>query len=288
MSLASPEHKRLGLARLLMGALLLLRTTPILTPLHPSFLNETWPLFGWPPSGWHASAFDLALPPRWVALLCVVRALATVAFAVGIRARAAGIATGILGYIVLSQDVLGYFNSIHLLYASAVLLAVAGGGAAIAIRPEPARAPRSGLALIRWFVASVYAWSGLAKLNAGWLEGATLARLHDERILGGGLVDWLLVSQAGRLGCAWGIVALELSLGPLLLWRRTRRPAIVVALVFHALVEHAVRPDVFGLAMAALLVTTFWESAPPVSPELSGGQRECFRRGTAAQAFTAR
>jgi hypothetical protein len=40
----------------------------------------------------------------------------------------------------------------------------------------------------------------------------------------------------------------------LLLWRRTRRPAVVAALAFHAVLQVTVHPDFFGFAMAALLL----------------------------------
>jgi Vitamin K-dependent gamma-carboxylase len=257
-ALGESRFRVLGLARVFIGTLVLVRTTPLLAPLRVAFLRDTWPLLGWPPRGWHVAAFDLALPDGIVASLCVLRTIAVAAFTLGAWTRASGIATGALGYLALSQDALSYFNTLHLLYASTVLLALAGSGSRLALRRERSRQSDSGIALLRAFAVSVYAWGGIAKLNPDWLQGDALEQFSRERVIAGMLADAALGSRAGRLACAWTVVALELALGPLLLCRATRRFALPGALAFHVLLEGSVHPDVFGFAMAALLVT-FWE-----------------------------
>jgi hypothetical protein len=259
------DVRPLGLARVLLGALVLLRTTPLLAPFHPPFLSGASPLLGWPTHEWHFAATGLGLPDVAVAALCVVRTLAATLFAAGVRAREAGVAGALAGWLVLAQDESGYINTLHLLYMGMAVLAVAGSGAAAALRPERAVLPESGVLLLRAFVASVYAWSGIAKLNASWLAGEALASFHAQGIVRGPLVDALLASHAGQLVCAWGVAALEIALGPLLLVRRTRRVAVVLALALHALLEVTVHPDVFGFAMAALLVGCWARGAAPSS-----------------------
>jgi hypothetical protein len=254
MTSAREELRMLGLARVAFGGLVLLRTTPLLAPLRIPYLRETAPLLGWPTAAWHFPAFGPALPASVVAVLCIARTLAVILFAAGVRARAAGIAGGMLGWLVLAQDAMSYVNTLHLLFLGMVVLAASGAGGALALRPEPAIDPRSGLALTRALVVSVYAWSGLAKLNASWLRGDALAQLHEYRIVHEGLAESLLASATGRATTAWIVAAVELGLGPLLLWPRTRRIGIVVALALHAGLELSVHPDFFGFAMAALLL----------------------------------
>jgi hypothetical protein len=244
----------LGVARVLFGTLVLLRTTPLLLPLHVPYLGSTFPLLGWPTPAWHVAAWGLGLPASVVAALCIARTLAVLLFTLGIHARASGVAGGLIGWIVLAQDATGYINTFNLLFLGLVVLSMSGAGSAWALRAEPEIDPRSGLALTRAFVVSVYAWSGIAKLNSPWLHGEVLQQLRTSGIVRGWLSDALLSSATGCTAAAWGIAATELAVGPLLLWPRTRRPAVVAALAFHAVLQVTVHPDFFGFAMAVLLL----------------------------------
>jgi hypothetical protein len=58
------------------------------------------------------------------------------------------------------------------------------------------------------------------------------------------------------------VVAFELSLGPALLVRRTRRIALLAAFAFHGLLQLTTSPDFLGFGMCALLVAC-WEQRPP-------------------------
>jgi hypothetical protein len=255
MSPGREELCMLGVARACFGGLVLLRTTPVLAPLHIPYLEGVMPLLGWPTATWHVAAFGLALPASVVAILCVLRTVATILFALGVRAGPAGLAGGVLGWIVLAQDVMSYVNTLHLLFLGMVVLAVSGAGSAFALRPEPIVDPRSGLALTRALVASVYAWSGLAKINASWLSGDALGQLQQYQVVHGVLAESLLTTAPSRALVATGIATIELALGPLLLWRRTRRATLFLALALHLGLEISVHPDVFGFAMAALLLS---------------------------------
>jgi Vitamin K-dependent gamma-carboxylase len=245
----------LGIVRVLFGAIVLCRTTPLLAPFHIAFLGPAYPLLGWPAATWHVPMAGVpALPTGIVAALCVARTLAVVLFTVGVRAREAGIAGGLLAWAVLSQDAGAYINTFHLLFLGLIVLGVSGAGSTWAWRPEPEVDRSSGLALTRALVVSVYAWSGFAKLNGSWLRGEVLERLHAGEMVRGPIADKLLTSTAACEAAAWVVVATELALGPLLLWPRTRRAGWLVALAFHATLEITVHPDVFGLAMAVLLL----------------------------------
>ncbi len=252
----SAAAQRLGWARAALGALFLLRSTPLLLPLHVPFLAGTAPLLGWPTHAF-AGAPWIALAPGVVAALCVARTLAAAAFMLGVQTRAAGITAGVAGYLVLAQTPFEFLLTLHLLFLGTILLAVAGGGASFALRPEPRRDVLSGQQLMRWFVASIYPWAALAKLRPDWLDGRTLALYHADGSLRGALADFVLSDPARCTLVAVGVVATELALGPLLLWRRTRRYALAVAVCFHMVLQVVASPDFFSWEMLALLVC-FW------------------------------
>lgn len=249
------DLKMLGVARLVFGGLVLLRTTPALRFLHVPYLENASPLLGWPSGGWRIAAGGLALPAVAVAGLCIARTLCVLLFTVGVRSAEAGVTASILGYIVMAQNIMGYVNTLHLLLLGMLVLAASGAGSRLALWPERANDPRSGLFLVRAFVVSVYAWSGLAKLNGSWLRGDALTQLHASAIVRGPLGDAVLASPSIAAVVAWVVAATELALGPLLLWPRTRRAAVVGAVLLHAALEAAVHPDFFGFAMAALLLS---------------------------------
>ncbi len=253
----------LGVVRLLFGVIVLCRTTPVLAPFHVAFLGPAYPLLGWPAAAWHVPMAGVpVLPATVVGALCIARTLAVVLFTVGVRAREAGVAGGLLGWAVLSQDAGAYINTFHLLFLGLILLGVSGAGSTWAWRPEPEVDRSSGLALTRALVVSVYAWSGFAKLNASWLRGEALEGLHASAMVRGPIADGLLTSTAACEAAAWTIALTELALGPLLLWPRTRRAALLAALAFHATLEITVHPDVLGFAMAVLLLAFLAPEAP--------------------------
>jgi vitamin K-dependent gamma-carboxylase len=101
-------------------------------------------------------------------------------------------------------------------------------------RGEPPDAvPAWVLWTLRGLVGMVYAFAGLAKLNPDWLlRGQPLAIwLPQDADLP--LVGPLLAEHATALAVSWAVVAFELAIVPLLLWRRTRLAAYLTAVAFH-------------------------------------------------------
>jgi hypothetical protein len=75
-------------------------------------------------------------------------------------------------------------------------------------------------------------YAGLVKLNPDWLRleplGMWLARLSDAALIGPLLEqDWVVAVAS------YGVIAVHLIGAPLLLFRRTRIPVIIVYFVFH-------------------------------------------------------
>jgi hypothetical protein len=246
--------RALALVRIAVGALLILRTTPLLTPLHLHFLRGVAPLLGWPDRGFHAPVPGLGLPAAVVAVLCVLRTAAALALLAGVWSRVAGVVAGLTGYLVLAQDELGFVQTLHLLYGSALLVGLTDASAALALAPDRPRAPRSSLWLLRLWVASVYLWAGLAKLHADWLDGRALGFFVESGALGGPLAGALLATPWRRMLVARAVAAGELALGPALGHPRTRPFALPAAFAFHLGIELMARPDLLGWIMMSLLL----------------------------------
>ena len=140
------------------------------------------------------------------------------------------------------------------LYWAAIVLSLTDAGGEFSLFPTAVRYPEPSRWLVRIFLASIYFWAGLYKLRADWLDGRTLELLQQS----GALTSRFMHSEPQRRVAAWLVVAFELSLGPALLVRRTRRTALLSAFAFHALLQLTTSPDFLGLGMCALLVAC-WE-----------------------------
>ncbi len=259
--------KRLAIARVVVGLIFLVRTTPV-----ASWLGFAWgeqALMGSGGGGWHPVPFAFALPAGALMAFAIVRTLAALAFCVGFQSRWAGIAASALGYLALEQDPMSYVNSLHLLFSSTLLLALADSQTTLAIGPRPASSPRTSVWLIRGLAMSVYAFSGLAKLNSDFLSGHALTTLHTDGELTGAIADLVCASFLRTRAISILAAAFELLIPWLLMCRRTRRAAVIVALAFHLLIEQSMHPDVFGWLMVTLLFTFASTQARSVSAQES-------------------
>ncbi len=245
----------LGHSRVALGLILIVRTTALSRLLPWTVSHVSVPLLGWPEHGFRAAWGGLEVPDGVVIALCVLRTAAAVLFTLGLWTRAAGTVAAVAAFAVLSQDAFGFKFTLYTLFVGTWLLAISGAGRHFALRPSPSGTAGSSRWLVRGFVASVYAWSAIAKMRGAWLGGETLHTLYQTHYLTGDLADVLFATVAGCRAAAWGVVATELLLGPMLLLRRTRLVGIVLAVGMHAAYEWTAHPDVFGWVMAALLVS---------------------------------
>lgn len=126
-------------------------------------------------------------------------------------------------------------------------------------RPELrwATVPSWALWLVRFHIAVPYFFGGLAKLNGDWLAGAAmrdfLALNTDAPWVG----SWFATSNAALL-FAWGGLVFDLSVAPLLLWRRTRILAYGSSALFHLANHFLFSIHIFPWFML-LATTVFFE-----------------------------
>ncbi len=247
----SPRSPR-SLARVALGLVLLVRTTALANLLPIPLAHVRGPLLGWPEPGFDLAWGGLVLPASVRIALCVVRTVAALAFLLGLRARTAGLVAGTCGFLALSQDPLGFVFTLYVLFAGTMVLALTDA----ATDADEGSSTR----LLTLFVASIYVYSALAKLQGEWLSGRTLLALAEDGLLSGPIAALLIAHPALRAAAAVAVFLVELALPALLLVARTRRLGIGVALALHASFELGAHPDVMGWVMAALLFSV-WRPA---------------------------
>jgi hypothetical protein len=167
-------------------------------------------------------------PGEWMYVHFALLGVAAVGVMAGCYYRLAAFSMwGLFTYVFL-LDQARYLNHFYLLSLLCFLLACVPAHHALsidawrvpAIRSETA--PAWALWIVRFQVAVPYVFAAIAKLNADWLAGEPLgAWLHAT----GGRIPLLF---------AYGGIAFDFSIVPLMLWRRTRPFAFAAAVAFHA------------------------------------------------------
>jgi hypothetical protein len=252
-----PSLRPLAWARVAFAAVVLIRTTPLIRLIDPMIGGDVHTLMGWPSpaGGLRAAAFGWELRPGVVMALCVLRTVAAALLLVGWRPLLSGLVTGLVGYVVMVQDVFSFTFTQTLLFVGSAVLATTDCAAELSVRREPARSPRTSLYLVWAFVTSIYFWAAFCKLRRDWLDGRALGLFYDEGKLRGPLADLLLGTAARRAVAGTAVAATELALVALLWAPRTRVAGLVIALGLHVTIEQIARPDVFGWAMLSLLLS---------------------------------
>ncbi|MBK7408485.1 MAG: HTTM domain-containing protein [Saprospirales bacterium] len=88
------------------------------------------------------------------------------------------------------------------------------------------------LAILPFLMGVVYFYGGIAKINVDWLQGEPLKtwlRHKDDMPV----IGWLLAKEGTAYLMSYGGMLLDLSIAFLLLFRKTRLPALAAALFFH-------------------------------------------------------
>ena len=119
--------------------------------------------------------------------------------------------------------------------------------------------PRWTLWLLRFQLGVPYFFGGIAKINRDWIFGEPmrtwLKDRNDTRFIGQFFEEEWCVN-----GFVWGGMLLDLFVIPLLLWKRTRIPAMIVMALFHLL--NTVLFDI-GVFPWLMLIATVIVFTPP-------------------------
>lgn len=171
-----------------------------------------------------------------VTLLVVFVGVAAACLALGWHTRvAAAVFLVAFGWIELI-DATTYLNHYWFVTILAALFVVAPAGAALSLDSRAAGGPRpvawGWIWLVRFQVAVVYGFAGLAKLDADWLDGLPL-RLWLPARAGLPIVGPLLEEPGAARALAIAGAVFDCAIVPLLLWPRSRPWAWPVLVAFH-------------------------------------------------------
>jgi len=122
-------------------------------------------------------------------------------------------------------------------------------------------APAWALWIVRFQIAVPYFYAGIAKLNPDWLSGEPLgAWLRAQR--GTPVIGPILANSQTPLLLAFGGIIFDLSIVPLLLWRRTRALGFIAAVLFHGTNSLMFQIGIFPALMLGATAMFFEPSWP--------------------------
>jgi hypothetical protein len=223
------------------------------------------------------------LPPPWMHVVFVVLGLAATCITLGLAARAAAGVFCVLFSYAHFADLTNYLNHYYLVSILCGLLAAMPCDRAFAIsrRAHEDTVPTWCWWLLRFQIACVYAFAGLAKLQADWLVRALplriwLAGAADVPMVGG----WLTRPEAAVL-LSWAGAVFDLTIPFLLLVKRTRLLGYAAVVLFHLLTARLFRLGMFpAFMMAASLV--FLSPSWPRRSRTARGRSVCVARNAEA------
>jgi len=196
------------------------------------------------------------LPWPGMHVLFGILALAAIALIVGWHTRlAAGLFCLLFSYAHFA-DLTHYLNHYWLITLITGLLAFLPSGRlwSLDARRRPAGhafVPRWTLALLRFQVACVYLFAGIAKLRSDWLVHALPLRIWLPGSADAPLVGPLLVHPDAALVISWAGALFDLTIPLWLSWRRSRPLALVAVLAFHLATVPLFRLGMFPFLMLA-------------------------------------
>ena len=182
-----------------------------------------------------------------------------------------------------------YLNHFYLIALLAVLLAIVPAHRVWSVdswsrrQPPGSSVPTWSLWLLRFQIAVVYVYGGIAKIEPDWLRGEPMTTWLS-RADHVPLVGPLLTLDGAGVAAAWAGLFFDLLIVAAVAWRRTRVVALLFAAMFHAINHELFNLGIFPyLAFAALLLfcdpawprTTWYrlggrEPTPMVRPDDTG------------------
>ncbi len=194
----------------------------------------------WPGQGMYVHFAALGVLAVGVMIGCFYRVCATL-MAIGFT------------YVFLLERA-NYLNHFYLICLICFIMACLPAHRAMSVdawrkrRIRSQTTPTWTLWLLRFQIALPYFFGGIAKLNADWLAGEPLQTwLFDDRQSAFGPFS----AHAAALGLSWGGMLFDLLIVPMLLWRRSRPLALVLALAFNVTNAHLFQIGIFPWFMIA-------------------------------------
>jgi hypothetical protein len=248
------DPRPLGLARIGVGVAAILKaliTIPVLFRLiKPEIL--ALPYFDW-------------VPRPTVSLVVVIGSfwlVSAVLFTLGWRVAVSGSALTATLALVLAIDQQTYSNHLYLMAWLVFLLTLARAGSGFSVSRSDEPVVRWPVLLLMVQLSVVYGFSGITKINPGFLSGSVLAGS-----LQGGLIPVpdSLITPRFLSALAVVVIAVECALA-LLIWHSRLRPAVMALGVgLHASITLFMSPTaelvVFSLQMLALYPLFFAHGA---------------------------
>ncbi|MSP25256.1 MAG: vitamin K-dependent gamma-carboxylase [Myxococcales bacterium] len=192
-----------------------------------------------------------------------------------------------------------YLNHAYLLSLVALLLLFAPAHRAVSVdaQRDPSLYARSieawPVLLVTGLVSLVYVFGGVAKFNLDWLAGEPIRHWLQDAAQEMPSIAPVLTSELAVNAIVFGGLAFDLTIVPLIVWRRTRALGVVLSVAFHvtnALIFHIGVFPWFMLAVTSLYCSPRWPYRMPVfGPELSQwlAAPRHLRTGTTARAAIA-
>jgi hypothetical protein len=225
------------------------------------------------------------LPPPLMYAVVIGLAVLGLCIALGFHTRAAAalFAAG-FAYTELIDASL-YLNHYWFVTLAALWLAVIPASGCASVDRGPGTVPAWAVWALRGQLAVVYAFAGLAKLNADWLWHALPMRLWlpdraNQLPVAGALLEQTWVAFA----MSWAGAAFDLTIVGWLLWRRSRPFAYAAVVAFHLATLALFQIGMFGWVMIALTPVFFDADWPArvlrrfTRPEAAPRQRRRSRR----------
>jgi hypothetical protein len=219
------------------------------------------------------------LPGNGMYVLFGVLGVASVCVAIGLAYRLAAFVFAVGFTYIFLIDQTWYLNHFYLIALLSWILVIIPAHRAWSVdawlRPKirGQTLPAWTLWLLRFQLAIPYFYGGIAKMNPDWITGVPMQVMmgtgENYPVLGRYFdVDHVV------LGFAWGGMLFDLLIVPLLMWNRTRIPAYLGLVLFHASNARMFRIGIFPLVMVAASMIFFppeWlaperrpgDSAPP-------------------------
>ena len=173
------------------------------------------------------------MPPKYLTFLFILLKVAAALFTLGIFYRASSIIL-FLGWTYIFLLDAGHYNNHYYLYALILMLMMfIRGDSWGSLKKKIKPIPLWNIWILRFQIIVMYFFGGIAKINADWLNGYPMKFWLMGKSQNP-FIHKILTYEFTAYFLSYGGLVFDLSIGFLLLFRKTRKWAIIPLLFFHA------------------------------------------------------